>query len=854
MLCPFFFSSLPPLSLFSCCVFFFFVLELQSEIKKAWKKLAAANHPDRNKGDKDAEAAFIRASEAYNILSDPEKKREWDYGGRGGGGRGGGGRHQRQHHQNPFFNQFFQQQQQQQRRPTPYADDRDAHLSMRVLQDVVKGSELRPTLVQFMHSSVRYYQPQTWKELTDDIKALGILVGVVDHAQMRQAFEENGVTDYELRGYYRGRLVRGPVIGYRSTVAAIKGWVHNWLAGVGMEAMLFGPALGPPVLSSASDVPPFVVGNEDGSASDQPWRAKIVYVAAASDGKHGSNSILAAAWKYKWLADFAILAPPGGAGRSRPQPAGTARKKFYRLHSIVAAPALVVFWPANKGTTSSGTLNAHSLTPAQIQGLMSKIDATGQRKRLGKTKTKSKSKSNSKTKAKAKIGTGLGKDGATDGKGDELPWTNADTAWWILSELYLAANTMGAPGLMMIVILLLSGFLHVFVPTEREDDRRARTTQHRQTETNRLRRDGAQGQRQPQQQQQQRPQTPEQRAEELRAQVQRSEAKVQRWRDLQLYLPGGGAGPGEAPSEPMLPRHARLDRVLESPGVNIVLLKSGQPFRWEMISCLDVSYYNIFDHFSTAQELNFFESRQEWFGPTVLARCNEIQRNGVACVMHGKITDAGRDPAEVEASASICLVAVRNKVRENDILHAATVLRLVGWVDANAAADSAEEELARGKGTPIGQGFKIINTWLERILDGQVGFAHVSTTRRSRGSPVAEAQGGYAPAADLSTVPHAANSESSMETRAGSSEEKYPGADGPDEQDDQGDSEKDSDAEEEGEEEENTVAEEVQEDYGEEDDTGEVFVGKFAQAASGAVEEREGEASSDAENDADRGT
>ena len=48
------------------------------EIKKAYRKLAFKYHPDRNKGDKAAEAKFKDISEAYAVLSDPEKKKQYD--------------------------------------------------------------------------------------------------------------------------------------------------------------------------------------------------------------------------------------------------------------------------------------------------------------------------------------------------------------------------------------------------------------------------------------------------------------------------------------------------------------------------------------------------------------------------------------------------------------------------------------------------------------------------------------------------------------------------------------------------------------------------------------------------------
>ena len=48
------------------------------DIKKAYRKLAMKYHPDRNKGDKEAEEKFKKLSEAYAVLSDPEKRKEYD--------------------------------------------------------------------------------------------------------------------------------------------------------------------------------------------------------------------------------------------------------------------------------------------------------------------------------------------------------------------------------------------------------------------------------------------------------------------------------------------------------------------------------------------------------------------------------------------------------------------------------------------------------------------------------------------------------------------------------------------------------------------------------------------------------
>ena len=63
------------------------------EIKKAYRKLALKHHPDRNKGDKAAETKFKEASEAYHVLSDKERRTNYDQFGHaafeGAGGRGG---------------------------------------------------------------------------------------------------------------------------------------------------------------------------------------------------------------------------------------------------------------------------------------------------------------------------------------------------------------------------------------------------------------------------------------------------------------------------------------------------------------------------------------------------------------------------------------------------------------------------------------------------------------------------------------------------------------------------------------------------------------------------------------------
>src|SRR6059058_2668019 len=65
-----------------------------AEIKKAYRKLARANHPDSNPGDTAKHEKFKRVAEAYDVVGDETKRQQYDevrqaYGGGFGGGLGG---------------------------------------------------------------------------------------------------------------------------------------------------------------------------------------------------------------------------------------------------------------------------------------------------------------------------------------------------------------------------------------------------------------------------------------------------------------------------------------------------------------------------------------------------------------------------------------------------------------------------------------------------------------------------------------------------------------------------------------------------------------------------------------------
>ncbi len=82
------------------------------QIKSAYRKLAVKHHPDKNKGDKAAEEKFKEASEAYHVLSNSERKQNYDNFGHaafenGGGGRGGFGNFDFSNHFSDIFEDFF---------------------------------------------------------------------------------------------------------------------------------------------------------------------------------------------------------------------------------------------------------------------------------------------------------------------------------------------------------------------------------------------------------------------------------------------------------------------------------------------------------------------------------------------------------------------------------------------------------------------------------------------------------------------------------------------------------------------------------------------------------------------------
>ena len=125
-----------------------------AEIKRAYRKKAIQYHPDKNPGDKEAEEKFKEAAEAYEVLSDPDKKARYDQFGHrafeGPGGFGGG------HHMNMedifaqfgdifgdiFGGGFGSSQDRSYSRRAPQVRGSDLRVKLKItLEDIINGGE-----------------------------------------------------------------------------------------------------------------------------------------------------------------------------------------------------------------------------------------------------------------------------------------------------------------------------------------------------------------------------------------------------------------------------------------------------------------------------------------------------------------------------------------------------------------------------------------------------------------------------------------------------------------------------------------------------------------------------------------
>jgi len=144
----------------------------ENEIKKAYRRQALKYHPDRNKGDKQAEAKFKEASEAYEVLIDPKKKSTYDRFGEEGlkgafSGRGGGFAWEDFTHATDFedifgnifgdsiFSDFFGGRRTGRRRPASAKRGEDLRVNLKLtLEEIAMGVNKTIKLKKFKQCSV----------------------------------------------------------------------------------------------------------------------------------------------------------------------------------------------------------------------------------------------------------------------------------------------------------------------------------------------------------------------------------------------------------------------------------------------------------------------------------------------------------------------------------------------------------------------------------------------------------------------------------------------------------------------------------------------------------------------------
>ncbi|XP_041062320.1 dnaJ homolog subfamily C member 16 isoform X2 [Carcharodon carcharias] len=183
----------------------------QAEIKKAYKQLAREWHPDKNKDPK-AEDQFIQISKAYEILSNEERRSNFDkYG--NADGQPGNLQHPQHHfrsfhkYDSFFFDDSFFQFQFNSARDS-FDDKYLLHFSQ-YMTEVVPDSYKKPYLIKVTSDwcfSCVHIEP-IWKEMVQEFEPLGLGIGVIDSGYERRLLTHLGVYQHPaIVGVINGRV------------------------------------------------------------------------------------------------------------------------------------------------------------------------------------------------------------------------------------------------------------------------------------------------------------------------------------------------------------------------------------------------------------------------------------------------------------------------------------------------------------------------------------------------------------------------------------------------------------------------------------------------------------------------
>jgi DnaJ family protein C protein 16 len=193
----------------------------QAAIKKAFKKLSLKYHPDKNTDDpKAAEQTFMRIANAYDVLSDPDKRKVYDQYGEEGLKQSGQQGQQNMHHQDIFrqhfgnqgnFNFHFQQGSQggfggnsfhqQQKVEGLYKNTDVIELSFATLSTLFRRTQI--WMVNFYHPNCKHCQTMKdeWVSVADKLYGI-IKVAAVRCDEEEELCEEYGVTAYPTIIYF----------------------------------------------------------------------------------------------------------------------------------------------------------------------------------------------------------------------------------------------------------------------------------------------------------------------------------------------------------------------------------------------------------------------------------------------------------------------------------------------------------------------------------------------------------------------------------------------------------------------------------------------------------------------------